>query len=97
MFEFEWDPAKAASNLRKHGIGFGLAATVFRDRLMRPIPDEDHDEAEERWMTIGQAKNGQLVVVSHTFVETTGDKTLVRVIPARQATRNERRQSEAGE
>ena len=55
MFEFEWEPAKAASNLRRHGISFELAATVFQDPLMRSIPDEDHSEFEERWITIGQA------------------------------------------
>ncbi len=97
MFEFEWDPAKAASNLRKHGIGFGLAATVFRDRLVRSIPDEDHDESEERWITTGCVVDGRLLVVCHTFTEIGGDKTLVRIISARRATRSERYQYEAGE
>ena len=53
MFEFEWDPAKAASNLRKHKVGFELAATVFQDSLMQSILDEDHSEFEQRWMTMG--------------------------------------------
>ena len=96
MFEFEWDPAKAASNLRKHGIGFELASTVFRDRFMRSIPDEDHDGSEERWITMGCVPDGRLLVVSHTFLETVGDKTSVRIISARRATRNERRQYESG-
>ena len=74
MFEFEWDPAKAASNLRKHGIGFELAASVFQDLLMRSILDEDHGESEERWITMGRDRDGRLLVVSHTFSETVGDK-----------------------
>ena len=56
MFDFEWDPAKAASNLRKHGVAFKLAATVFRDTLIRSIPDEEHSDAEERWVTVGEAR-----------------------------------------
>ncbi len=95
MFEFEWDPAKAASNLRKHGIGFELAASVFQDRFMRSIPDEDHGGFEERWITMGCVPDGRLLVVSHTFEETGGGAT-VRLISARRATRDERRQYEAG-
>ena len=95
MFEFEWDPAKAASNLRKHKVSFELAATVFQDPFMQSIPDEDHSEFEERWITMGLARNGQLLVVSHTYVE--GDKISVRLISARPANRNERRQFESDE
>ena len=97
MFEFEWDPAKAASNIRKHEIGFDLAARIFYDRLMRSIPDEDHGGSEERWITMGCVPDGRLLVVSHTFAETGGDKTSVRIISARRATRNEWRQYESGE
>jgi uncharacterized DUF497 family protein len=49
--EFEWDPAKAASNLRKHGVDFTDAATVFDDDLAITIPDPD--SAEERFVTTG--------------------------------------------
>ena len=97
MFEFEWDPAKAVSNFRKHGIGFDLAAKIFYDRLMRSIPDEDHDGSEERWITMDCVPDGRLLVVSHTFAETGSDKTSVRIISARPMTRNERRQYEEGE
>ena len=95
MFEFKWDPAKAASNLRKHGVGFDLAATVFRDPLMRSIPDPEHSEFEERWITMAHAGDGRLLVVSHTYARTGEDRTLVRLISARSATRNERRQFES--
>ena len=96
MFAFEWDPAKAASNLRKHKVSFDLAATIFRDPLVQSILDEDHGEFEERWITMGRAADGRLVVVSHTDAHTDGDKRSIRLISARPATRNERRQFESG-
>ncbi len=97
MFEFEWDLAKAAGNLRKHGVGFDLAATVFRDPLMQTILDEEHSESDERWVTMGYARNGRLLVVSHIYTEAVDEGALVRLISARPATRNERRQYESDE
>ena len=97
MLEFEWDPAKAASNLRKHAVGFELAATVFLDPFVQSIRDEDHSELEERWITMGRARDGRLLVVSHTDIRMSGAKTPVRLISARPATRSERRQFESGE
>ena len=97
MFEFERDPAKAASNVRKHKVGFELAATVFRDPFMRSILDEDHGEYEQRRITMGCARDGRLLVVSHTDIRTEGDMTSVRIISARPATRDEQRQFESGE
>jgi uncharacterized DUF497 family protein len=97
MVAFEWDPAKAASNLRKHNVSFELAATVFQDPFMKSIVDRDHSEFEERWITIGLTRHGRLLVVSHTSVQTSSDETAVRLISARPATRNERRQFELGE
>ena len=97
MFEFEWDPAKAASNLRKHRISFELAATVFLDPLARSLPNGDHSEFEERWVTLGHARDGKLLVVSHTHTCNEADKISVRIISARPATPDERRQFESGE
>lgn len=51
--KFDWDPRKARGNLRKHGIDFNEASTVFADRLTITIPDPDHSEDAERWVTIG--------------------------------------------
>ncbi len=93
---FDWDPAKAASNLRKHNVSFELAATVFVDPLSKSIPDQDQSEFEERWITVGIARNGQLLVVSHTYVDSSGEVS-VRLISARAATRKERRQYETDE
>ena len=96
MVEFDWDPAKAASNLRKHRVSFELAATVFADRLATSVPDEDQGTFEERRITMGVAEDGRLLVVSHTFAEEDEGETLVRIISARRATPNERRQYESG-
>lgn len=96
MFDFDWDPAKAASNLRKHGVGFELAATVFRDRLAVSILDEDHGGSEERWITMGHARDGRLLVVLHTDRQVGGDRVWIRIVSARPATPSERRQFETG-
>ncbi len=90
--EFDWDPAKAASNVAKHGIAFEEAMTVFRDPLARSIPDPDHGADEERWVTLGQASTGNLVLLVHTWVDINPDRTAVRIISARRPTRNEARQ-----
>ena len=96
MFEyrFKWDPIKATSNWRKHGVSFDLAATVFNDPLMLSIPDEQHGGTEERWLTLGQAKNGILLVVVHAYQEISANSAEVRIISARRATRRERGQYE---
>ncbi len=86
---FEWDEDKARSNLRKHGVSFEEAATVFGDALSLTIPDEAHSQAEERRIILGGSYRDKLLVVVHTE---RGDS--VRIISARPASRNERRQSE---
>lgn len=96
MYEFQWDPAKAASNLRKHKVDFKLVATVFADQLARSNPDEHANTTEERWITMGLAENGQLLVVCHTFVDS-GTIPCVRIISVRSATRNERSHYELGQ
>ncbi|HBH27397.1 MAG: BrnT family toxin [Desulfofustis sp. PB-SRB1] len=94
-FHFEWDAAKAAGNRRKHGISFDLAATVFHDPLMISIPDEEHSETEERWITMGQAENSKLLLVVHTYLEISANAATVRIISARPATTHEQRHYEA--
>ena len=64
MCEFESDPAKAASNLRKHDVSFELATTVFRDSLSRSMPDVDHGGFEERRITLGRASHLNLKFVA---------------------------------
>ena len=94
MFAFDWDPAKAASNLRKHKVSFESAATVFQDPLMKSISDVDHSEFEERWITMGLTQDGRLLVISHTYAQTDEGETSARIISARLANRRERRQFE---
>ncbi len=94
-YHFEWDATKAASNQRKHGISFDLAATVFRDPSMISIPDEENSETEERWITMGQAENSRLLLVIHTYLEISANAANVRMISARPATKHEQRQYEA--
>ena len=90
--EFEWDPDKAASNLRKHGVSFSEAATALRDPLSVTYFDPDHSDEEDRFITIGTSLDGRLLILSHTD---RGDK--VRIISARLAARRERKLYEEGE
>jgi uncharacterized DUF497 family protein len=90
--DFDWDPAKAASNAGKHGVTFEEAMTVFRDPLARSILDPDHGTGEERWVTMGEASTGNLLVVVHTWADVDAERSAVRIISARRPTRNEARQ-----
>jgi uncharacterized protein len=83
---FTWDPAKAAANLRKHGVSFMEASTAFADPLSITIPDPDHSVGEERFVLIGLSDREHLVVVAH--VERSD---LIRIISARPANRHERK------
>lgn len=87
--KFEWDPVKAASNLRKHGVSFELATKVFEDELSASFPDPDHSISEARWITFGVAPDGRVLVVAHTEY---GD--IIRIISARVATKKERKHYE---
>jgi len=82
---FEWDPRKARANLRKHGIGFSEAVSVFVDPLARIFLDEDHSSEEQREIIIGYSVARRLLLVS--FTERVKDR--VRIISARRATRGE--------
>jgi len=81
---FAWDPRKAASNVRKHGVGFSEASTVFLDPLAMTYPDPDHSVGETRFITFGSSSSGRILVVAHIEV---GDQ--VRLISARKATKSE--------
>lgn len=88
---FEWDPKKAAENLRKHRIAFEEASTVFGDPIAITFPDPDHSVGERRSLTFGLSYEGRLLVVNHTHRRGT-----VRIISARRALRSERRIYEEG-
>lgn len=65
--EFEWDDEKAQGNLKKHGISFEEAATIFNDPRIATISDPDHSEDEERYVSIGMSVIMRLLSVIHTF------------------------------
>lgn len=90
VYQFAWDTEKAAANRAKHGVAFELAATVFRDALALTLYDEDHSEEEERWITLAMAETGELLLVVHTFEELSPQEALIRIISAREPTRQER-------
>jgi uncharacterized protein len=95
-YDFDWDPKKAKSNIRKHRISFEHPATVFRDPNLLSIPDEEHSGSEERWITMGTDKSDSLIILSHTFTSITAEVSTIRIISARKATRKERKQYEEG-
>ena len=83
---FEWDDEKAEKNFRKHAVTFGEAATVFDDPLTATIPDEDHSDDEDRFLTVGMSAQGRVLIVSHT--DRDGN---IRIISARAASAGERK------
>jgi uncharacterized DUF497 family protein len=81
----EWDPNKAKQNIKKHGVSFEEAATIFDDVLSSTIDDPFHSENEERFIIIGKSRQNRLLVVSHTDRD-----ERIRIISARLATNQER-------
>ena len=94
QYQFDWDPAKAKSNLRKHGVSFDRAATIFLDPQTLSLFDEGHSQEEARWITMGLDDAGRLLVVCHTYREETTPQARIRIISARKATKNEAKQYE---
>ncbi|MCX7408885.1 MAG: BrnT family toxin [Planctomycetales bacterium] len=88
---FEWDEEKAQINLKKHGVSFEEAGSVFASRLSLTIADPLHSDEEDRFVTLGESSSGRLLVV----VSTDRGET-VRIISARVATRRERKNYEEG-
>jgi uncharacterized protein len=93
MTRFEWDPVKARSNERKHGVSFEIAQYAFDD----PDALVNHDRVEggeQRWQTLGMVGGALLLLIAHT-VEFEGDEVeIIRIISARQADRKEKRRYE---
>jgi len=86
---FEWDEKKADENLRKHGVSFDEAKTVFNDPFSVTIYDPDHSSDEQRYVDIGLSSKGRLIVVSYCKRGET-----IRLISSRKATRKEQRDYE---
>jgi uncharacterized DUF497 family protein len=89
---FEWDPVKAASNLRKHGVSFDIAVRAFADPWA--LSHQDRIEGgEQRWQTLGMVEGYLLLLVAHTIVDQDDDTQpieVIRIISARPANRKER-------
>jgi uncharacterized DUF497 family protein len=84
--EFEGDDEKADSNLKKHGVSFVEGATIFNDPEIATIFDPDHSKDEERYISIGNSIQGNLLVIAHTELD-----ERIRLISCRKATNAERK------
>ncbi len=89
--QFEWDDVKAKTNKRKHDVTFEEAKTVFWDDNARLIHDPDHSDEEERFLMLGLSFKQKLMLVVHCYRD---DGNVVRLISARNASKNERKQYE---
>lgn len=85
MSAFEWDEAKAALNLQKHGVSFSEAVTVFEDPCALTFFDDEHSHEEERWITVGLSADMRVLLVI-----TTDRAAGTRIISARKANSHER-------
>lgn len=85
---FEWDEAKNEINKRKHGISFEEAREVFADDDAILFDDPDHSEGEFRFLIIGMIKSSRICIVSHCYRD---NDEVIRLISAREATRNEKK------
>jgi uncharacterized DUF497 family protein len=85
---FDWDPVKAASNIKKHKVSFEIARTVFYDDFAVQFFDEEHASNEDRFLLLGMSSDARLLLVCHC--EREGGE-LIRIISARRATSTEAR------
>jgi uncharacterized protein len=86
---FEWDDQKAVANVRKHGVSFEEAATVFADPDALDGPDVKHSDREHRFLRVGRSLTGRVIIVTYTL-RGSGDEEKVRIISARRASRKEK-------
>lgn len=90
---FEWDSSKAAENLRKHGVNFEEASTVFFDDHTKVAADPEHSHEEDRFLAVGLSAKQRLLIVVHCYRE---PDEVIRIISARKLTKSERKQFEEG-
>ena len=86
MIQFEWDDEKNAINIKKHGVDFYEAVSVFLDKYALNIYDTDHSEDEDRFIIIGLSQNLRALVMCHCYRQ---NEEVIRIISARKATKNE--------
>lgn len=96
-YNFEWDPTKATSNFKKHGVTFEQVIDIFKDPMALTLhEDDDSFSYEDRWVTMGLVKNQHYLLVVHTYKDLQGTSATIRIISARRATKNEIKQYERG-
>jgi uncharacterized protein len=86
MIKFDWNTTKAVSNLKKHGVSFEEAQTVFYDEFAVQFFDESHSSKEERFLMLGMSSGAQILLVCHCERDSGG---VIRIISARKATKQE--------
>jgi uncharacterized protein len=86
MIKFEWDPPKAAANLRKHQVSFEEAKSVFYDEFAVQFFDDEHSSEEDRFLMLGMSSGAKLLIVCHCERE---QGEVIRIISARKATKRE--------
>jgi len=89
--EFIWDKAKDASNLKKHGVSFDEAKTVFYDDAARLVADPEHSGEEDRYILLGLCSQLRILIVCHCYRE---EGRVIRIISARTANKSEKQQYE---
>jgi uncharacterized DUF497 family protein len=89
MIKFVWDEQKSATNLKKHGVSFEEAKTVFYDENAIIIHDPEHSDEEDRFILLGVSFVNRILVVCHCYRE---NESIVRLISARKATSREKEQ-----
>ena len=84
--KFDWNPDKNKSNIRKHGVDFEEAETVFQDEMALELFDDEHSGGEDRYIIIGISSKTRELMVCHCY---RNNSDIVRIISARRATKNE--------
>ena len=87
--QFDWDQKKAAENVKKHGVTFEEARTVFFDDRAKLIDDPDHSEDEDRFVLLGVSNTLKVILVCHCYRQ---EGNVIRIISARKASRHETKQ-----
>jgi len=86
MISFEWDAAKAEANVKKHGVTFEEARSVFYDEFALQFFDDEHSEQEQRFLMLGMSSEARLLIVCHCEW---AQGEIIRIISARKATKRE--------
>jgi len=93
MIKFEWNTAKAVTNIKKHGVSFDEAKSVFFDEFAVQFFDQENSTNEDRFLMLGMSNETNLLLVCHCERD---DGNIIRVISARKATKNESRNYQRG-